>query len=298
MDRIFSHITQDRAARFSRYSLALVLAWFGAMNFTPVGEGIVANWLSQTMFISPLAGMEVNWSQIIGGYQIMAALGIATWRGKLAWIGAMMAMAFSALALLLMFFANVWIDAMGGFPVIGAGQAIIKYVSILGVAMFLAASFHPKAGDAHCTRMKEKSYLLILFGIILVLGWIGAMKFTAIEAAGIKPLLETSPFFSWLLVLFSEQEASNFIGSVEIATALLLLGWFFNRTFFLLGAGLCVITFLGTLSFMITLPGWEESLGGFPALSRSGHFLLKDLVMLAGALILVAARNAKAGAAK
>jgi uncharacterized membrane protein YkgB len=32
------------------------------------------------------------------------------------------------------------------------------------------------------------------------------------------------------------------------------------------------------------LPGWEQSLGGFPALSGSGGFLLKDTVLLGAAL--------------
>lgn len=43
--------------------------------------------------------------------------------------------------------------------------------------------------------------------------------------------------------------------------------------------------FLTTLSFMITTPGWETSLGGFPALSAMpGQFLLKDIVLLGVAL--------------
>jgi uncharacterized membrane protein YkgB len=43
--------------------------------------------------------------------------------------------------------------------------------------------------------------------------------------------------------------------------------------------------FLTTLSFLVTTPGWEPSLGGFPALSAMpGQFLLKDVVLLGAAL--------------
>jgi reactive chlorine resistance protein C len=43
--------------------------------------------------------------------------------------------------------------------------------------------------------------------------------------------------------------------------------------------------FLTTLSFLLTTPGWESSLGGFPALSTSpGQFLIKDVVLLGVAL--------------
>ena len=38
----------------------------------------------------------------------------------------------------------------------------------------------------------------IRYGLVLVLGWIGAMKFTAYEAEGIKSLVETSPLMSWM----------------------------------------------------------------------------------------------------
>ena len=291
MDRVFSFINEERALLFARFSLALMLIWFGAMNFTGVGERTVAGWFSETMLISGLADMKVPWAGIIGGFQLVAGLGLALGRGKMAWISAMMAMAFSALALLLMFFANVWNADMGGFPAIGAGQGIIKYLSIFGVAMFLAAHFHPDNKSAQSSKMRNVSFLLILFGLILVLGWIGGMKFTSFEAQQVEPLLRTSPFFSWLLAIFDMQGASNFIGVVELLAVALLLGWFFNRTLFQLGAALCVVTFLGTLSFMFTLPGWQQTLGGFPALSGSGHFLLKDLVMLAGTLILVGRRK-------
>lgn len=289
MNRVFSFINEERAVLFARMSLALMLVWFGAMNFTSVGEGIVTGWLKQTMLISGMANMEFNWAYVVGGFQLIAGLGLAFGKGKMPWIGAMMAIAFSGLALLLMFFANVWNADMGGFPAIGAGQGIIKYVSILGVGMFLAAHFHPDSKSAHCNKMRSASLLVILFGLVLVLGWIGGMKFTTFEAQQIEPLLRTSPFFSWLLDIFDMQGASNFIGVVELLAVALLLGWFFNRTLFQIGAALCVVTFLGTLSFMITFsPTWAGALGGFPALGGAGHFLLKDLVMLAGTLVLVA----------
>lgn len=43
--------------------------------------------------------------------------------------------------------------------------------------------------------------------------------------------------------------------------------------------------FLTALSFLVTMPGWEPSLGGFPALSAMpGQFLLKDVVLFGVAL--------------
>jgi reactive chlorine resistance protein C len=43
--------------------------------------------------------------------------------------------------------------------------------------------------------------------------------------------------------------------------------------------------FLTTLTFLLSTPGWEPTLGGFPALSHGvGEFLIKDVVLLGAAL--------------
>ena len=120
-----------------------------------------------------------------------------------------------------------------------------------------------------------------------VLGWIGAMKFTAYEAGAIEGLVASSPFTSWLYSVTSLQGASNLIGSIEILTAIgLIAGLKFARVG-LLAALAAAFTFLLTFSFLFTAPGWEQSLGGFPALSVvPGQFLLKDAVLFAGALFL------------
>ena len=52
-----------------------------------------------------------------------------------------------------------------------------------------------------------------------------------------------------------------------------------------IGSGLAAVMFLTTLTFLSPTPGWERSLGDFPALSAMpGQFLLKDPVLLAAAL--------------
>lgn len=122
--------------------------------------------------------------------------------------------------------------------------------------------------------------LLIRYGLVLVLAWIGAMKFTAYEAEGIKTLVETSPLMSWMYKVFSLQATSNLFGIAELVAALLIAArpWIPKLSAF--GSVLAVFTFLTTLTFLFSLPGWEQSLGGFPALSGSGGFLLKDVVLL------------------
>lgn len=127
----------------------------------------------------------------------------------------------------------------------------------------------------------------MLFSTVTVLGWIGAMKFTAYEAGAIEGLVQSSPLTSWLYSVFSVQGASNLIGTTEIVTAvLLLLGTKFPKAA-LLGAIGAFLTFFVTSSLLLTAPVWEASLGGFPALSVvPGQFLLKDIVLLSAAILL------------
>ena len=138
--------------------------------------------------------------------------------------------------------------------------------------------------DKNTLRVEWLGSLLLRYGLVLVLGWIGAMKFTAYEAEGIKSLIETSPLMSWLYKLLSLQATSNVIGLTELtAAALIAIKPIFPKLS-AVGSGLAILTFLATLSFLFSLPGWEKSLGGFPALSGSGGFLLKDVVLLGASL--------------
>ena len=130
-----------------------------------------------------------------------------------------------------------------------------------------------QAGGTHLTR----------YGLVLVFLWIGGMKFTNYEAEGIRPFVENSPLMSWLYQIFSVSQFSAILGVVEIAVGLLIATrpvWPKLSAYSSLAAA---VLFVGTLSFIVTTPGWEPSLG-FPALSVPGQFLLKDAVLLGASL--------------
>lgn len=136
-------------------------------------------------------------------------------------------------------------------------------------------------------RITKIGFTASRFTTATVLGWIGAMKFTAYEAGAIEGLATSSFLTSWLYSIFSVQGASNFIGLVEITIAILLvLGVKFPKAA-LGGAVLAAGTFATTASYLLTAPVWEASLGGFPALNVvPGQFLLKDIVLLSVAILL------------
>src|SRR5262245_9564174 len=128
---------------------------------------------------------------------------------------------------------------------------------------------------------------LARYGLVVVVAWIGLMKFTAYEAEGIRLYVANSPLMSWVYGPLSVRGFSAVLGVVEVAVALLIAARPLLPRAAVLGSALAVGMFLTTLSFLITTPGvWEPSLGGFPALAHvagragPGHFLLKDLALL------------------
>ena len=71
---------------------------------------------------------------------------------------------------------------------------------------------------------------------------------------------------------------------------LAFLGMFFPKAG-LVGAILAILMTVGTLSFLATTPeAWVPDLGaehGFPLLSGAGRLVVKDIAILAGAVILL-----------
>ncbi|MCL1051921.1 YkgB family protein [Shewanella abyssi] len=178
----------------------------------------------------------------------------------------------------------VWIEALGGFPAIGAGQGLIKYLGIAAVSLYLASYY------AEHTRVNKVAVKLVLAGILLVMVWIGGMKFTQIEADGIEGLMSTSPLFSWIYSLFSVLHGSYFIGVVELLAVLGIALARWSDKAYVFGLAVAALTFAATQTFVITLPAYETSLG-LPLLTGSGQFIVKDLVLLAACFILFAQRK-------
>ena len=154
----------------------------------------------------------------------------------------------------------------------------------------------------------------VRFGIVIVFLWIGGLKFYAYEADGIVPFVANSPFMSFFYHHSAEYKkhvnkegefipanrqwnvdnntygVANGLGVVLIVLAILIAVYRVAPIPSMIASILIFIMTLGTLSFFITTPeSWVPHLTdhdwGFPFLSGRGRLVIKDLVILGGAII-------------
>ena len=138
---------------------------------------------------------------------------------------------------------------------------------------------HPSFVDLHRGQQLQSVGAGILrYGLTFLLLLFGTFKFFQFEAEGIQPLLTHSPLLAWLPATLGVRGSSALIGVVELTAALgIAAGPWLPRLGALAGL-IATVTFLTTLSFLVTTPGVLA-----PG-SDAGGFILKDLVLLGAAV--------------
>jgi reactive chlorine resistance protein C len=119
------------------------------------------------------------------------------------------------------------------------------------------------------------------YGLVVVIGWIGALKFANFEAHQIQPLVANSPLMGWLYDFMPVYTFSALLGVLEVSCAVLLAIKPLAPKLSIIGSLIAIVLFVSTVSFLFTTPGIAEPKGGgFPAISLLGEFLLKDIPLL------------------
>ena len=159
---------------------------------------------------------------------------------------------------------------------------------------------------------------LLRLGLIIVLCWIGGLKFADYEADGIVPLVANSPLMSFFYhypapefhqymnkegeVIPAHQQwhksngtyaFSHVLGLVIILIGVLIAAYPILPQVSAVGSFFLILMSITTLSFLVTTPEvWVPALGasthGFPYLSGAGRLIIKDAIMLGAAVITLA----------
>src|SRR5262245_13596227 len=94
------------------------------------------------------------------------------------------------------------------------------------------------------SRVEAVGRELARYGLVVVVGWIGLMKFTAYEAEGIRLYVTNSPLMSWVYGPLSVRGFSAVLGVVEVTVAILVAARPLSPRATALGSALAVGMFL------------------------------------------------------
>ncbi len=141
------------------------------------------------------------------------------------------------------------------------------------------------AEDTWERRLEGLGVLLLRYALVIILLWVGALKFTAYEAEGIQVFVENSPLLSWLYDVVSVRTFSTLLGIFEITLGLMIATRPFMPKVSAVGSLGALFLFLVTLTFVFSTPGVWQPGYGFPYLSPDpGQFLAKDVALAAIAI--------------
>ena len=137
-------------------------------------------------------------------------------------------------------------------------------------------------------RQQDLDYHFIRASMVIIFLFFGYQKWFEYEAQALIPYISHGPLISWMYPVFGVRGATWFLGVAEWGFGALLFAGFWNKTCGMLGALGSCFSFLATITIIPFIPhGWAPSAGGFPAITETVAFLLKDLVLLAVSVYLL-----------
>src|SRR5712692_967261 len=131
-------------------------------------------------------------------------------------------------------------------------------------------------------------YHVLRASMVLIFLFFGYQKWFEYEAQALIPYISNGPLISWMYPVFGVRGATWFLGVAEWGFGALLFAGFWNKKLGILGALGSCFSFIATTTIIPFIPnGWAPAAGGFPAMTETVAFLLKDLVLLAASFYLL-----------
>ena len=139
-----------------------------------------------------------------------------------------------------------------------------------------------KLSDRFGILRGDLDYHLLRASMVLIFLFFGYQKWWNYEAQALIPYISNGPLIFWMYPVFGLRGATWFLGVSEWVFGALLFWGFWNKTAGVLGALGGIASFVSTTTIIPFMPGgWAPSAGGFPAMTESVAFLMKDFALLA-----------------
>lgn len=134
----------------------------------------------------------------------------------------------------------------------------------------------------------DLDYYFLRASMVIIFLFFGYQKWFQYEAQALIPYISNGPLIFWMYPALGVRGATWFLGVAEWGFGALLLAGFWNKRLGILGALGSCCSFLATITIIPFIPnGWARSAGGFPAMTETVAFLLKDVVLLAVSVYLM-----------
>lgn len=135
---------------------------------------------------------------------------------------------------------------------------------------------------------KDFDYHLMRASMVFIFLVFGYQKWFEYEAQTITPFISNSPLVFWLIPAFGIRGASWFLGASEWTFATLLFLGFWSKRLGVVGAAGSLFTYASTVTIIPFIPdAWAAAAGGFPAMTLSTAFLVKDVVLFSASFYLL-----------
>ena len=140
-------------------------------------------------------------------------------------------------------------------------------------ALPASPSRHRRQCPAQARQPRNEEHLIavagrqvVRHGLVVVIAWIGALKYSAYEAAVTHPRIANSPLMSWLYYILSVRALAATLGTLEIIAAALIALHALSPRVSAVGSAMAILLFLGTLSFLFTTPAQARLMPSRPAM--------------------------------
>ena len=135
---------------------------------------------------------------------------------------------------------------------------------------------------------EDLDYHFVRASMVVIFLFFGYQKWFDYEAQALIPYISNGPLISWLYPVFGIRGACWFLGVAEWLFGALLFAGFWNKKLGIVGALGGIFSFISTITIIPFIPnGWAPSAGGFPAMTETVAFLMKDLVLLSVSVYLL-----------
>jgi uncharacterized membrane protein YkgB len=297
-----------------RLSMVLIFASFGYTKWHLYAVPILTSVIRDSPVLWPLyheLGIRAT-LRFLGAseWTIFLLLFSGFWDKRLGLLGAIgSTVTFITTVMIIPFTPGGWAESAGGFPAMtGDVPFLMKDIVLLAASIYLLKHDATQLRDVRLggglldlaakvsvtilARLRffeyRPEYYFARASLVITFFLFGYEKWFSYASHDLIPLVSSGPIISWLYPLFDIQAVSWMLGAIECSIALLLLLGLWSARLGVVGAVGSACAAATGLSVIPFVPdGWDAAAGGFPAMTGSVPFLLKDIVILAVSIYLI-----------